>query len=48
MIIWMMKKLLRKASERACDPESSGVGGSGAGGPAGGFNGLVSCSLICQ
>jgi hypothetical protein len=48
MMIWMMKKLLRKASESACVPGSSAVGGSGAGGPAGGFNSLDSCSLICQ
>ncbi len=48
MMIWMMKKLLRKASDSACVPGSSGVGGSAAGRPAGGCNGLDSWSLICQ
>jgi hypothetical protein len=43
-----MKKLLRNASDSACVPGSSPSGGSGGGGLAGGFNGLISCSLICQ
>jgi hypothetical protein len=46
MMIWMIKKLLRNASARACVPGSSAPGNSGARELAGGFNWLGSWSLI--